>query len=54
MLMFFFVNFYFRFLFDSNCSDYKYYEYRLLKEQKALAEAKGIQMDTSELIHTYF
>lgn len=37
----------FKFLFEPSCSDYKYYEYRLLEEQKALAEAKGSQtMDT--------
>ncbi|XP_020260686.1 LOW QUALITY PROTEIN: SURP and G-patch domain-containing protein 1-like protein [Asparagus officinalis] len=31
----------FKFLFDSSCSDYKYYEYRLNEEIKALEEAKG-------------
>ncbi|XP_019707992.2 SURP and G-patch domain-containing protein 1-like protein [Elaeis guineensis] len=30
----------FRFLFDSSCPDYKYYEFRLLEEEKALAQSK--------------
>ncbi|XP_038983831.1 SURP and G-patch domain-containing protein 1-like protein [Phoenix dactylifera] len=33
----------FKFLFDSSCPDYKYYEYRLLEEEKALALSKDSQ-----------
>ncbi|KAJ6813357.1 SURP and G-patch domain-containing protein 1-like protein [Iris pallida] len=33
----------FKFLFDSKCSDYKYYEYRLLEEEKFLAQAQVSQ-----------
>ncbi|KAJ8460440.1 hypothetical protein OPV22_033366 [Ensete ventricosum] len=29
----------FKFLFDSSCSDYKYYEHRLFEEEKALAQS---------------
>lgn len=29
----------FKFLYDTSCSDYKYYEYRLLEEEKALAQS---------------
>lgn len=37
----------FKFLFDSSCSDYKYYEYRLVEEEKALAQAKDSQAPQS-------
>ncbi|KAL5205323.1 hypothetical protein ABZP36_033532 [Zizania latifolia] len=30
----------FKFLFDKNCSDYKYYEFRLAEEEKVLAQSK--------------
>ncbi|XP_073306918.1 SURP and G-patch domain-containing protein 1-like protein isoform X1 [Primulina huaijiensis] len=33
----------FKFLFDENCSDYKYYLYRLSEEQKALVQSRGSQ-----------
>lgn len=33
----------FKFLFDDNCADYKYYEYRLQEEEKALAQARSSQ-----------
>ncbi|KAJ6845204.1 SURP and G-patch domain-containing protein 1-like protein [Iris pallida] len=33
----------FKFLFNSDCSDYKYYEYRLLEEEKFLAQAQVSQ-----------
>lgn len=32
-----------RFLFDKNCSDYKYYETRLAEEEKVLAQTKDAQ-----------
>lgn len=32
-----------RFLFDTGCLDYKYYEYRLLEEEKVLAQVKESQ-----------
>ncbi|KZV48732.1 SWAP (Suppressor-of-White-APricot)/surp domain-containing protein [Dorcoceras hygrometricum] len=33
----------FKFLFDENCSDYKYYLYRLSEEQKSLAQSRDAQ-----------
>ncbi|XP_010257361.1 PREDICTED: SURP and G-patch domain-containing protein 1-like protein isoform X2 [Nelumbo nucifera] len=33
----------FKFLFDSSCSDYKYYEFRLMEEEKALAQTGDSQ-----------
>ncbi|XP_073029856.1 SURP and G-patch domain-containing protein 1-like protein isoform X3 [Primulina eburnea] len=33
----------FKFLFDENCSDYKYYLYRLSEEQKGLAQSRDSQ-----------
>ncbi|KAJ7982183.1 SURP and G-patch domain-containing protein 1-like protein [Quillaja saponaria] len=33
----------FKFLFDKNCADYKYYEYRLVQEEKAIAEPRESQ-----------
>ncbi|KAF0909775.1 hypothetical protein E2562_000101 [Oryza meyeriana var. granulata] len=33
----------FKFLFDKNCSDYKYYEFRLAEEEKLLAQSKEAQ-----------
>ncbi|CAM0950866.1 unnamed protein product [Alopecurus aequalis] len=33
----------FKFLFDKNCSDYKYYETRLAEEEKVLAQTKDAQ-----------
>ncbi|KAG6514666.1 hypothetical protein ZIOFF_025035 [Zingiber officinale] len=38
----------FKFLFDSNCSDYKYYEHRLLEEEKALAQLKEAKTSNSD------
>lgn len=32
-----------RFLFDERCSDYKYYEYRLSEEEKALSQTRDSQ-----------
>ncbi|KAL8542361.1 hypothetical protein ACS0TY_003287 [Phlomoides rotata] len=37
----------FKFLFDESCSDYKYYEYRLSEEQKALAQTGDSQPSNS-------
>ncbi|KAL6495691.1 hypothetical protein OROGR_030254 [Orobanche gracilis] len=37
----------FMFLFDENCSDYKYYEYRLSHEEKALSETAESQTSQS-------
>ncbi|GER57401.1 SURP and G-patch domain-containing protein 1-like protein [Striga asiatica] len=37
----------FKFLFDESCSDYKYYEYRLGEEQKALAHTMDSQTSRS-------
>ncbi|KAL6569853.1 hypothetical protein OROMI_014367 [Orobanche minor] len=36
-----------RFLFDENCSDYKYYEYRLSHEEKALSQTAESQTSQS-------
>ncbi|KAJ8899180.1 hypothetical protein K2173_012356 [Erythroxylum novogranatense] len=33
----------FKFLFDKNCSDYKYYEHRLAQEEKSISETKDSQ-----------
>ncbi|GAB4832615.1 hypothetical protein Ancab_006633 [Ancistrocladus abbreviatus] len=33
----------FKFLFDESCADYKYYEYRLQEEEKALAQTRDSQ-----------
>ncbi|XP_057807668.1 SURP and G-patch domain-containing protein 1-like protein isoform X1 [Salvia miltiorrhiza] len=33
----------FKFLFDESCSDYKYYEYRLSEEEKALSQTRDSQ-----------
>ncbi|XP_065015977.1 SURP and G-patch domain-containing protein 1-like protein isoform X3 [Musa acuminata AAA Group] len=37
----------FKFLFDSSCSDYKYYEYQLFEEEKALAQLKDSKASDS-------
>ncbi|XP_011093534.1 SURP and G-patch domain-containing protein 1-like protein isoform X1 [Sesamum indicum] len=37
----------FKFLFDESCSDYKYYEYRLNEEQKALSQTRDSQVSQS-------
>ncbi|XP_027106833.2 SURP and G-patch domain-containing protein 1-like protein isoform X1 [Coffea arabica] len=37
----------FKFLFDQSCSDYKYYEYRLSEEEKALSESMDNQTPQS-------
>ncbi|KAL6493880.1 hypothetical protein OROGR_031791 [Orobanche gracilis] len=37
----------FKFLFDENCSDYKYYEYRLSHEEKALSQTAKSQTSQS-------
>lgn len=36
-----------RFLFDANCADYKYYEFRLAEEEKALSQNKESQPSRS-------
>lgn len=36
-----------RFLFDVDCVDYKYYEHRLIEEEKALVEREN-----SQALHT--
>ncbi|XAR63422.1 hypothetical protein NMG60_11023354 [Bertholletia excelsa] len=33
----------FKFLFDTSCADYKYYEYRLREEEKVLSQTKELQ-----------
>lgn len=43
-----FINFIRRFLFDESCSDYKYYEYRLSEEQKALPQSRDSQTSQSK------
>ena len=40
-----------RFLFDSSCSDYKYYEYQLFEEEKALAQLKDSKASDSGRYH---
>ncbi|XP_031375272.1 SURP and G-patch domain-containing protein 1-like protein [Punica granatum] len=37
----------FKFLFDKTCAEYKYYEYRLAEEEKALSQAKESQTPQS-------
>ncbi|GAV72744.1 G-patch domain-containing protein/Surp domain-containing protein, partial [Cephalotus follicularis] len=37
----------FKFLFDETCADYKYYEYRLSEEEKALSESSNCQTSHS-------
>lgn len=37
----------FQFLFDANCADYKYYEFRLAEEEKALSQNKESQPSRS-------
>ncbi|KAF8395874.1 hypothetical protein HHK36_019829 [Tetracentron sinense] len=37
----------FNFLFDEGCADYKYYEYRLTEEEKALAQTRDSQISQS-------
>lgn len=49
-----FVNF--RFLFDESCADYKYYEYQLGQEEKAVSESRESQASQSGSctnIHVY-
>lgn len=36
-----------RFLFDETCADYKYYEYRLVEEEKSLTETMEVQTSHS-------
>ncbi|KAJ7013022.1 hypothetical protein NC653_002905 [Populus alba x Populus x berolinensis] len=36
-----------RFLFDENCADFKYYEYRLTEEEKALSQSRDSQISSS-------
>lgn len=38
-----------RFLFDVGCADYKYYEHRLIEEEKLLANAKEPQASLTGL-----
>jgi len=33
-----------RFLFDERCAEYKYYEYQLAQEEKALAQTRESQV----------
>ncbi|KAA8515700.1 hypothetical protein F0562_018689 [Nyssa sinensis] len=42
----------FKFLFDESCADYKYYEYQLGEEEKALAQSKGSQTMQSGVAST--
>nr|CAD1831270.1 unnamed protein product [Ananas comosus var. bracteatus] len=42
----------FKFLFDKNCADYTYYEYRLLEEEKLIAQSKESQNPTSHIANT--
>lgn len=37
-----------RFLFDESCPDYKYYEYQLSEEEKALSQTSEAQTSHSE------
>ncbi|XP_026413052.1 SURP and G-patch domain-containing protein 1-like protein isoform X1 [Papaver somniferum] len=37
----------FKFLFDASCADYKYYEYQLIEEEKALAKSRDGQVSHS-------
>ncbi|KAK6928700.1 SWAP/Surp [Dillenia turbinata] len=37
----------FKFLFDESCADYKYYEYKLIEEQKALGQTRESQASHS-------
>ncbi|XP_061984406.1 SURP and G-patch domain-containing protein 1-like protein [Populus nigra] len=37
----------FKFLFDENCADFKYYEYRLAEEEKALSQSRDSQISSS-------
>ncbi|KAJ6750909.1 hypothetical protein OIU85_001446 [Salix viminalis] len=37
----------FKFLFDENCADFKYYEYRLAEEEKALSQSGDSQISSS-------
>ena len=36
-----------RFLFDEDCIEYKYYEFRIQEEEKALAPSKDLQTTPS-------
>ncbi|KAF8403861.1 hypothetical protein HHK36_011967 [Tetracentron sinense] len=42
----------FNFLFDEGCADYKYYEYRLIEEEKAIAQTRDSQMSHNAGIST--
>uniref|UniRef100_A0A5B6YPQ0 Putative SURP and G-patch domain-containing protein 1-like protein isoform X1 n=1 Tax=Davidia involucrata TaxID=16924 RepID=A0A5B6YPQ0_DAVIN len=42
----------FKFLFDESCADYKYYEYRLDEEEKALEQSRGSQTMQSGVTST--
>ncbi|KAJ8485699.1 hypothetical protein OPV22_018184 [Ensete ventricosum] len=42
----------FKFLFDSGCSDYKYYEHQLFEEEKALAQLKDSKASDSAIRST--
>ncbi|KAG9450686.1 hypothetical protein H6P81_010651 [Aristolochia fimbriata] len=44
----------FKFLFDTGCSDFKYYEYRLIEEEKILAETKESQSSRSASASTSY
>ncbi|XP_012065529.1 SURP and G-patch domain-containing protein 1-like protein isoform X2 [Jatropha curcas] len=37
----------FKFLFDKTCSDYKYYEFRVAEEERALSQARDPEISTS-------
>ncbi|KAG9133857.1 hypothetical protein Leryth_017943 [Lithospermum erythrorhizon] len=39
----------FKFLFDKSCSDYKYYEYQLREEEKALSRTRDLQNPQGDL-----
>ncbi|XP_068643779.1 SURP and G-patch domain-containing protein 1-like protein isoform X1 [Aristolochia californica] len=44
----------FKFLFDAGCSDYKYYEYHLIEEEKMLAETKDSQLSRTASASTSY
>lgn len=41
----------FKFLFDKHCADYKYYEFQLAEEEKALAQSKEAEASKNGLWH---
>lgn len=43
-----------RFLFDKHCPDYRYYEFQLAEEEKALAQSKEAEASKSGSSHNFF